>query len=300
LATEVLRPADHVHAHFLHTPTSVARYAARLVGARFSVSAHAKDIWTLPAWEKREKLLDAAWTVTCTRANAEHLNGLLDAPGKVRLAYHGLDLERFPSAPPRPPNDGRSPGAAVSLLTVARAVPKKGLDVLLDALARLPARLFWRFHHIGGGPEVARLRARASRLGLADRICWHGAQTAPSVLAAYRAADLFVLPSRIAGDGDRDGLPNVLMEALSQRLAVLATGVSAIPELIEDGRTGALVPPDDPDVLAAALAALIVDPGRRMALAGAGEDAVRGRFAMRHGIDVIDGLLVEPHAVAAA
>jgi len=163
-------------------------------------------------------------------------------------------------------------------------VPKKGYDDLLRALARLPADLDWRFHHIGGGPELDRLKSLAAELGIAERIVWRGAQPQLEVLAAYRAADLFVLASCIAEDGDRDGLPNVLMEAQSQALPVIATSVSGVPELIRDGETGLLVPPNDPVALADAIARLLADPARRRTLATAGTQRLRVHFAMETGI----------------
>jgi glycosyltransferase involved in cell wall biosynthesis len=231
LAAELPAGVVRLHAHFLHTPGSVARYAAEMTGLPWSCSAHAKDIWTTPAWEKREKLRDLDWLVTCTAVGRDHLASLgPGGPGKVALLYHGLDLERFPPPTgPRPPRDGRDAEDPVVLLSVGRAVEKKGYPNLLRALAALPAELHWRFVHIGGGDLAAALRAEATRLGLADRIDWCGAQPQDVVLAAYRGADIFALASRIAEDGDRDGLPNVLMEAQSQELACLATKISAPP-----------------------------------------------------------------------
>lgn len=282
LAAELPADVGFLYAHFLHTPASVARYAALIRGLPWAVSAHARDIWTIPEWEKREKLAEAAWAVTCTRVGAEHLAGLAAAPGKVDLVYHGLDFARFPEPSRHSQADGT--GAPVRLLSVGRAVEKKGYDDLLDALARLPAELDWRLTHIGGGALAKELKARAEALGLAARIDWRGAQPQGEVLAAYRDADLFVLASRIAGDGDRDGLPNVLMEAQSQGLCCLATSVSAIPELIRDGETGLLVPPRDPAALAQALERLMRDPELRRRLGQAGCRRVRADFAMQKGI----------------
>jgi len=118
-------------------------------------------------------------------------------------------------------------------------------------------------------------------------IAWRGAQPQAAVLDAYRAADLFLLASRVAPDGDRDGLPNVLMEAQSQGLACLATTAGAIPELIVDGRSGVLVPPDDPAALAAALESLIRDPARRQALGAAGAARVRSAFDAAPNLDAL-------------
>ncbi len=285
LADELEAGVTRVHAHFMHTPASVARYAALLRGLPFSISAHARDIWTSPEWEKREKLAAADFTVTCTRHNLEHLRSLAPAQADLSLVYHGLDLARFrPVARPAAARDGGDAAAPVRLLSVGRAVEKKGYDTLLDALARLPVELAWRLEHVGGGPLGKRLQRRAAALGLQARVRWHGALPQERVLERYRDADLFVLASRVAADGDRDGLPNVLMEAQSQGLACIATRVSAVPELIADGVTGVLVPPGDAAALAGALAALIRDPCRRARLAAAGEARVRQAFSMEAGI----------------
>ena len=301
LAAELPPAVGHLHAHFLHTPASVARYAAAMHGLTWSCSAHAKDIWTTPDWEKREKLAGVDWLVTCTRVGRDHLADLAPDPGRVGLVYHGLDEARFPPAPAdRPARDGSDADDPIVLLSVGRAVAKKGYDVTLDALARLPPDLHWRLIHIGGGDGLGRLRHRAAKLGIGDRIDWLGGQPQSVVIDHYRAADLFVLASRIASDGDRDGLPNVLMEAQGQDLACVATRVSAVPELIEDGVTGLLVAPDDPARLAAALEALIRDPARRAALGRAGGGRVRTAFSFLAGIDRLAELFGLPAPAGAA
>jgi glycosyltransferase involved in cell wall biosynthesis len=290
LASELPERVVHLHAHFLHTPASVARYAAILRGLDWSCSAHAKDIWTLPEWEKREKLATSAWTATCTAHNAAHLRGLARVPASVELVYHGIDTRRFPAPAARARTaDGRDPADPVRLLTVGRAVDKKGFDDLLHALALLPPERQWRLCHVGGGPLLRELRALARTLGLDDRIAWLGPQAHAGVLAAYRDADIFVLPSRVSGDGDRDGLPNVLLEAQSQRVACVSTTVSGIPELIVDGVTGVLVEPRAPAALAHALARLIGDAPLRDALAAAGFERTTTRFSLDSGADVLAG-----------
>ncbi len=298
LAAELAPDIAHLHAHFLHTPASVARYAAIMRGMRWSVSAHAKDIWTIPAWEKRDKLGSAQWAVTCTEAGRRHLAELMPPPGTVALSCHGLDFDRFPPPPPRHAgSDGSDPAHPVTVLSVGRAVEKKGYDDLVAALALLPADLAWRFVHIGGGTLAKRLRRQATRLGLDQRVEWRGARPQPEVLAAYREADLFALAAKIGRDSDRDGLPNVLMEAQSQRLACVATQLPGIGELIEDGCTGVLVPPANPQALATALEALIRDPARRARLGAAGEARVRREFDMASGIAVLAALFGLPEPV---
>jgi glycosyltransferase involved in cell wall biosynthesis len=284
LAAELPADIGIFYAHYAHTPASVARYAAALSGRKWCLSAHAKDIWTTPAWELREKLRDCAWATTCTAGHAAHLHALVPE-AEVMLIYHGLDPRRFPPPGRDLGSDGSDAARPVRLLGVARLVPKKGMRVLLPALAALPPRLAWRYDHVGGGPLLARLQAEAARLAIADRITWHGALAAEDVAQAYRAADLFVLASRIAPDGDRDGLPNVLLEAGAMELAVVASRVAAVPELIEDGVNGLLVPPDDPAALANALATLIVDPAARLRLGQAARVRVLDHFAMTPGID---------------
>jgi glycosyltransferase involved in cell wall biosynthesis len=285
LADELPPDVLRLHAHFLHTPASVTRYAALLKGVAWTGSAHAKDIWTTPEWEKREKLASCEWLVTCTAANHAHLSALAP-PGRVELVYHGLDLARFSfhDVSGSRPNDGSEPDRPVTILSVGRLVEKKGTDVLLEALARLPADLHWRLVHAGGGPLKAKLERRARTLGIEARVNWRGARTQTELLAEYRAADLFALASRVARDGDRDGLPNVLAEAQSQGLPCVATRVSGIPELIEDGATGLLVAPEAPEELARALAGLIRDPARRRALGEAGRRRVQERFGLQGNI----------------
>ena len=290
LAAELPADVDHLHAHFLHTPASVARYAALITGLEWTASAHARDIWTLPQWEKRTKLAEAAWVVTCTKVGRNHLASLASRPNSVLLCYHGIDPERFPPATPRSvDNDGSDPARPVLLLSVGRMVAKKGYDDLLSALALLPTSLEWHFVHIGGGTLSHALKSQAEKLGISSRIEWRGALAQPEVLSAYREADLFVLASKMAKDGDQDGLPNVLIEAQSQRLACVSTDISGIPELIQHGTTGLLTPPGNPTRLAEALDALIRDPARRSKFGAAGERRVKHIFSMGTGIEALAG-----------
>ena len=297
LAREASQDLAFIYAHFMHTPSSVALYASIMRGIPWGFSAHAKDIWISPEWEKRDKLARAAFGVTCTRLGAEHLRDLSNDPAKPDLVYHGLDLSRFPPPPPpRPMRDGTV--EPVTIVSVGRLVEKKGYTLLLEALARLPAALDWRFVHIGGGELSQKLKAQALNLGLSKRIEWRGARDQTEVIAALRQADIFVLPSRIASDGDRDGLPNVLMEAASQELPILSTDVSSIPEFIESGKEGVLVQPDDVE-LASALERMIVDPQGRSEMAAAARKRLVETFGMDAGINLLqarllDGLAAKP------
>jgi len=291
MARELPAEVRHLHVHYLHTPASVVRYAALLTGRTWTFSAHAKDIWTTPDWEKREKMAEALWGVTCTAQGAAHLQSL-SRPEQVTLVYHGLDLSRFPAAPEnRPLRDGSDPLDPVRIVSVGRAVAKKGYGDLIRALAALPQDLHWRFAHVGSGELLNALKAQAKDAGIADRVAFLGSKAQPDIIALLREADLFVLPSKEAKSGDRDGLPNVIMEAASQGLAIIATDFAGIPEFIRSDVEGHLVPPGDWEALSNALNMLVRDPERRKALGSAAFARLRRDFSMEGGIDILEARL---------
>ena len=281
MAHELPAGVEGLYAHFLHTPSSVARYAAILLGLPWSFSAHAKDIWTSQEWELREKLErshhGAEFGATCTAYGAHFLRSLTEEPDRIDLVYHGLDLTRFPKPPQRPLRKLNEP---VKLLSVGRLVEKKGFDQLIDALALLPKDCDWQWTHIGGGALKDEMANRAVSAGIAGQIEWRGACDQPQVIEAMRGSDIFVLPSRIAADGDRDGLPNVLMEAASQTLPIISTAVSAIPEFIETGVHGILTSDAAPD-LSAAIMSLVQNPRKAADMA----DAAYARLVTEFGMD---------------
>lgn len=285
LATEWPENGQWLHAHFIHTPASVANYASIIRGIPWTVSAHAKDIWTSPDWELSEKLAAARWAVTCTQFGHQHLQSLATDASSVHLSYHGLDLTRFPAFDrPESNRDGETSDNPVVILSVGRAVEKKGFDILLAALALLPTTLSWRFVHIGGGEELPKLKALAKQSHIEERIIWLGATDQKEVLANYQLADVFALACRIAADGDRDGLPNVLLEAASQGLACVSTRVSGIPEFFDD-ENGLLVEPEDSAMLATALEHAIKSPALRNRLGKSAQAKIRSEFDYHNSIN---------------
>jgi glycosyltransferase involved in cell wall biosynthesis len=291
MAREMPEDVRHLHVHYLHTPASVVRYAALLTGRSWTFSAHAKDIWTTPDWEKREKMAEALWGVTCTAQGAGNLRSL-SQPERVSLVYHGLDLSRFPAPPEsRPVRDGSDPLDPVRIVSVGRAVAKKGFGDLIQALAALPQDLHWRFAHVGGGELLNSLKKQAQEAGIADKVAFLGSKAQPDIIALLREADLFVLPSKEAKSGDRDGLPNVIMEAASQGLAIVATDFAGIPEFIRNDVEGQLVPPGDWEALSNALNLLARDPERRKAFGAAAFSRLRREFSMEGGIDELEARL---------
>ena len=289
LAHELPGTADLLYAHFIHTPCSVTRYAARLLDLPFAISAHAKDIYTSEDWELVEKLDDALWTVTCTAGNCAHLRPLTKRPEAVHLVYHGLDTTDLVIAEQEAAKPVGNSG--LRLLTVGRAVRKKGLDTILQALAQLPDELDWHWHHAGGGELLADLKAEADRLGIASRITWHGSQPRDVIRDLYNQADLFLIASRVTGNGDRDGLPNVLMEAASFAVPAIGTRVGALPEFIEHDVSGWLIEPDDVPAMAAAIAGLAADRTRLERYGRAAALRLQTGFAFNHCLDPLVNLL---------
>jgi glycosyltransferase involved in cell wall biosynthesis len=250
-----------------------------LCGLPFSFTGHAKDIYLEslnPAGLLERKLRAAAFVVTCTAANASYLREIApDAP--VHLAYHGLNADFARLLPDAAP---RVQPARLRVVSVGRLVAKKGFDVLVEAAALLHRRGVDLELVIAGedGDAAAGVRALVEERGLSDSVRLCGPWTQRELLTEYRKSTLFALACRVDADGDRDGIPNVLVEAMAAELPVVSTAVSGIPELVDDGRNGLLVPPDDPAALADAMLRLADDPDERHRFAAAGAATVARDF----------------------
>ena len=271
----------HLHAHFAHAPTTVTWLAARITGLSFSFTAHAKDIYDAshnPAGLLRRKLEAAEFVVTCTEANRTHLAGIAPA-AHIHRVYHGLNAELTGLLDGAPPHPARDHGP-LRVVSVGRLVPKKGFDVLVEACALLVAEgVDVRCRIIGPSDEAEpALRDLIAARGLAGVVDLVGPMRQADLAREYADADVFALPCRILDSGDRDGIPNVLVEALAAGLPVVTTPISGITELIVDGETGLLVEPDDPTALAGALARLRADRPLVARLAANGARQVRERF----------------------
>jgi len=257
------RGITHLHAHFGSVATTVARLAARLAGVPYTFTAHAKDIFheEVDPADLRRKLADAAAVVTVSDYNLRHLRTQFedDARSVVRI-YNGLDLERFRYDEPRDRPE--------RVVAVGRLVEKKGFGDLVDALALLVREgRAVTLDVVGTGPCEADLRAQIDRLGLQDRVRLHGALPQGRVRGLVQSAAAFAAPCVVAMDGNRDGLPTVLLEAMALGTPTVATPVTGIPEVVHDGRSGLLVPERDPAALAQALARLLDEPELRVELA---------------------------------
>jgi glycosyltransferase involved in cell wall biosynthesis len=275
-------PIEHLHAHFAHDPGLVALQTSRLSGVPYSITAHARDLYQIPVSSLRARAEGAVALVTCCGANVDYLRQVLPASlhPRVRLIHHGVELDRFVPAP-----RAEAP-APVEIVSVGRLVEKKGFPDLLRACSELknaaPATSApFRLRIVGDGPMRAELTALRDRLGLHDDVELVGERSGDEVLRAYQDADIFALTPCVTADGDRDGVPNVIVEAMACGLPVLTTDAGGVTEVVRHGVNGLVAAPHDVETLARHLADLVTDATRRRALGQAGRRMVEEHFDVR-------------------
>lgn len=257
-----------IHAYYAHTPADVAARAAARLGIPYGFSAHARDARKVEPRELARRARGAAVVTACNTDVA----AVLDLAGvRPRLVPHGVDTSRF------------CPGSGtlrerLQLLAVGRLVEKKGFLVLLHAVARLNAPFALRI--VGDGPERPRLARAVEQLGLAGRVALAGGCTHADLAAEYASADVVIVPSIEDSAGDRDGLPNVVLEAMASARPVVASRIAAIPTAVVHQSTGWLVEPGDPHALARAISGLAADPILRNRLGRLGRERVEQHFAI--------------------
>jgi glycosyltransferase involved in cell wall biosynthesis len=265
---------QRVHSHFAHDPTLIALLLKRLTGMPYSFSAHARDLYQTPPRALAERLHEASAVVTCCRANLEYLNGLApEADGKLHLIHHGIDLETF-----RPRDEARRATCPL-VVSVGRLVEKKGFLDLLQACRVVKDRgHVFRLVVYGDGPLRGDLESAALELELDSEILFAGARTQGDLLGALRQADVFALTPCVTDDGDRDGIPNALVEAMACGLPVVSTAVGGVTEVVIHDQTGLLAHPHDVPAIAGHLASLLVDPSRRQRLGRSAREAIVESF----------------------
>lgn len=279
---------EHLHAHFASTASSVALHAHRLTGIPFSLTAHAKDIYAdgVSQADLARKLEAARFAVTVSDFNARHLAAVAPAARLVRI-YNGLDLVQFAQ-------NGRHPESPPLVLGVGRLVEKKGFDDLVRACARLRHEgIDLRCAIVGKGALEGELRRLIAELGVADSVELAGPVPRERLRVLYGRAAVVAAPCVVGGDGNRDGLPTVLIEAMALGVPVVSTGVTGIPELVRDGQTGLLVPQRDPQALAAAIRSTLEDGDAARGRAARARALVEAEFDARRNVAALRRLLVE-------
>lgn len=282
IAADLMRHGDvgHLHGHFCHGVATITAWAARLSGRSYSFTAHAKDIYQgelNPGDLLERKMHGARFVATCTCANASVLRARHARPDEVHTIYHGLDTDWFRPAP------AAAARAQPLILAVGRLVEKKGFDQLIEACAQLrDAGVGFECRIVGeAGSASAAIDALIEARGLRSQVHLLGPVTQAALREIYREAQVFALPCQVMDDGDRDGFPNVLAEAMAMGVPVVSTAISGIPEMIDDGVHGLLVRPRDPRGLADALQRVLTDATLHRALSLAGRQRICERFDSR-------------------
>jgi glycosyltransferase involved in cell wall biosynthesis len=252
------REVSHLHSHFIHSPTEMTFYLSLISGATYSVSAHAKDIYTSSDSEIFERVSRAQFLMTCTHYNWNKIRNIVgeEQQEKVFEVYHGVNLQSFErkTAFPEQPHP--------LLITVARIVEKKGYPDVLKALKILKDEgLVLKYEIYGDGEDREIVENLIKSLQIEDQVKVLGTVAQPEVLLAYERAGIFVLASKETGSGDRDGIPNSMAEAMAMEMPVVATNVSGIPELLENEKNGLMVSPENPEQIAQAIKRIMQEPG---------------------------------------
>jgi glycosyltransferase involved in cell wall biosynthesis len=268
-----------VHAHWATIPTSAAVVIQMVSGRPFSITAHAWDIYLPEKSELRDKIRRCSGLVTCTAYNVQYLRSVVideASRAKINLNYHGIDLSKM-----TPTTRQRAPGTPLKVVAVGRLVEQKGFSLLVEAVG-LAAKAGQQVEVtlIGDGPLQASLEQLAEQHGVRDRILFAGRVGHAQTIATMCASDVLIAPSVIAKNGDRDGIPNVILEAMACGLPIIGSAVSGIPEVVRTGDTGHLVPPEDAAAVAQGIAALYADPVKSHEMGGNARRFIEKRFGI--------------------
>lgn len=290
-AARLMRDAgvDHVHCHFANHPALAGYIIHRLVGLPYSFTAHGSDLH-VDRHMLCEKVDAARFVVTISDDNRRLIEAdcARTAAGRVEVIHCGVDTEVFR---PRPVAEGAPPdGRPLRVLVIGTLHEVKGQSVLVDACRELVARdVAVHARLVGEGPDRDMLERRISAAGLGDRVVLLGTRTRDEIATLLASTDVLVAPSVPTQSGKREGIPVVLMEAMSSGVPVVASRLSGIPELVCDGENGRLVPAGDPVALADALASLAAEPETRARFGRAARATVLRGFD----VDVNAGRLIE-------
>jgi glycosyltransferase involved in cell wall biosynthesis len=268
------KKVDHLHAHFAHDPALIAYLVYRMTGIPFSFTAHARDLYQVHEQVLLDRIRHARAVITCCGANLDYLNQIAPSQqSKFSLIYHGVNLKDFQVA-----SNGDTRAQPV-ILSVGRLVEKKGFQDLLQALLIAKER-GERFQCViyGDGPLRQPLQDWIEEHAMTDEVRLLGDITQQELVSIYQTADLFILTPVQTEDGDRDGIPNVLLEAMAVGLPVVTTAVAGIPELVDHNQNGLLYQSHDVEGISSGIIELLRSAEKRRQLGSAGSKKVRERF----------------------
>lgn len=280
-----------LYAHFANDPTTMTYFASRLAGLSYSISAHAKDIYLHEPSFLQKKISNACFLTTCTGFNATYIKEMFADNLRVLRTYHGIDLDMYQV------RKKTTVDALPHILSIGRFVPKKGFPVMIKALQLLREQGFeFRCSIIGDGPMKQEMDELIARYGLTESVRLLPPMSQTELFTYYHSADIFALACEVQKDGDRDGIPNVIVESMALEIPVVATRVSGIPECVDHEGSGLLVPEKDPRKFADALARLLVSPALRHSYGKAGRKIVESEFDARGNIrQIADALQAAMH-----
>lgn len=272
----------HLHAHFANDPATVAQFVHLLTGIPYSFTAHAKDIYLSKENLLAHKIQTAEFVVTCTDYNQRYLCNISRNNTPIYTIHHGIDWNLFSKQEKKPchAQKGHSPSRRPPIvLSVGRLVEKKGFDCLIQACNFLDTwRIDFQCEIIGEGPLKSYLEELIRLLSLQPRVHITNFIPQEKLIHKYAQASVFALPSQISENGDRDGIPNVLLEAMAMGVPVVATNVSGITEVVDPLKNGFSVPPQDPFALATSLREILSQPAKYQILADRANETVRRDF----------------------
>ncbi len=285
---------QHLQVHFANLPTAIVEVAQYFYAFSFNIFAHAKDIYLTPTDTLDRRIAKAEFVLTCTGFNAQYLRQMSTSETPIVLSYHGINFDRF-----TPNLTVRAQSEVPLFISVGRFCEKKGFPYLLQACQQLKQSGHeFRCMIIGYGEMQAELLELIESLGLSDIVTLPGKKTQDELVELYNQASLFVLPCLVTDDGDRDGIPNVLLEAMAMELPIVSTDISGIAELVEDQRHGFLVPEKNSEALTVALAQLLADPIRRREMGQQGRQKVLQQFNLERNVGEIVDLFARSTATA--
>lgn len=281
----------HLHVHFANVPTATAEVAQFFCQMPYSITAHAKDIYLSDPNTLDRRISKAEFVLTCTDFNRQYLQNLSTSRTPIHLSYHGLDLSRF--QPQRREQKNKSSNQVPLILSVGRFCEKKGFFYLLESLSTLKkVGIPFRSVIVGYGELEQQIREKIVSLDLSEQVAIVGKLTQDELIDYYRRADTFVLPCVVTDEGDRDGIPNVLLEAMAMEVPVVSTDISGISELVKTNHNGILVPEKDSLAIAQTLESLLRQPELRQRLGRAGRERVLAQFGLAQNVgEVKDWLL---------